>query len=215
MALVYKITNKVTNKAYVGYTDSTFEWRLDQHFKAAEKYEGSSRKFYNSIQKHGTGCWTAETLYEGLTVEQAKELEIKSIAKFDTYNNGYNSTLGGDGNNGIVQTEEANRKRSKALKGIAKDYDRMLGKTHTKESKQKIAQAHTGMKKPWVKWTKEQVEKRAMTRRSLTKEQHDDILHLRAEGLTIRETAEQVGLSADMVKKWAKMEWAIDQPVVL
>jgi hypothetical protein len=70
MALVYKITNKVTNKAYVGYTDSTFEWRLDQHFKAAEKYEGSSRKFYNSIQKHGTGCWTAETLYEGLTVEQ-------------------------------------------------------------------------------------------------------------------------------------------------
>ena len=209
MALVYKITNEVTNKAYVGYTNLTLECRFDQHLKAAEKYEGSSRKLYNSIQKHGTDCWTAEALYDGLTVEQAKELEIKSIAEFDTYYNGYNSTLGGDGNNGIVMSDESNRKRSEALKGIAKDYDRMLGKMHTEETKQKIAQAHTGMKKPWVKWTKEQVEKRAMTRRALTKEQHDDILRLRAEGLTIRETAEQVGLSTDMVKKWAKMEWAL------
>lgn len=207
MALVYKITNKITNKAYIGYTKSTLNDRLNTHFKDAKKYKGNSRKFYNSIQKHGTDCWTAEVLYENLTTKQAKELEIKSIAKFNTYNNGYNSTLGGDGNNGIIMSDESNRKRSKALKGIAKDYDRMLGKTHTKETKQKIAQAHKGMKKPWVNWTKEQIEKRALARRALTKKQHDDILHLRSKGLTIRQTAEQVGLSIAMVKKWAKMDW--------
>ena len=163
MTLVYKITNELTNKAYIGYTKLTLNARLIQHFKDAEKYKGSSRKFYNSIQKYGTDCWISEVLYENLTTEQAKELEVKSIAEFDTYNNGYNSTMGGDGNNGVIMTDESNRKRSKALKGIPKDYDRMLNKTHTKETKQKISQAHRGMKKPWIKWTKEQIEKRRQT----------------------------------------------------
>ena len=32
--------------------------------------------------------------------------EIEFIILYDSYNNGYNSTLGGDGNNGIIMSEE-------------------------------------------------------------------------------------------------------------
>ena len=50
-------------------------------------------------------------------VEESKIKERFYINLFDSYNFGYNSTLGGDGNNGIIMSEESNKKRSQALQG--------------------------------------------------------------------------------------------------
>lgn len=207
MAIVYKITNNITSKSYVGYSSTTLEHRVSQHFKSAEKYEGSSRKFYNSIQKHGTNCWTAEVLYEGLTIEEAKQLEIHTIEKFNTYNNGYNSTLGGDGNNGIIMSDESNRKRSVALKGISKDYDRMHGKVHSEETKNKISESHKGMKKPWAKWSDESIRKRALTRRTLTEEQFNSIVDMKSKGFSLKDISKKLNIDYGIVKKWHNRKW--------
>jgi group I intron endonuclease len=205
--IIYKFTNTVNNKAYIGFSKYTITERWNQHTKLAAK-DSDNRKFYNAIRTYGHDVWQKEVIATVDTVKQAKQLEIQLIAEHDTYNTGYNSTLGGDGFSGNHR-EESKRKASKALKGIPKDYDRMLGKLHSEQSKHKISEAHKGMKKPWVKWSKEQITTRAMTRRSLTKEQYDEIHTLRNQGKLIREIVSIAGHSNDIVKKWLKKEWVI------
>ena len=206
MAIVYKITNIINNKPYIGWTKKPLPVRWDQHKKSAMKHSGN-RKFYNAIKKYGIDAWNIEILEENLEPIFAKQKEIEYIKFFNSYNIGYNSTFGGDGNNGIVMSEESNKKRSIALKGVPKNYNRFHNKTHTDETKLQISKFHMGMKKPWVKWSKEQIVKRAMTRRALNKEQYDEIHKMRSLGFTHKAISIQLGLTLDIVKKWSKKNW--------
>lgn len=208
MAYLYKITNLKNNKCYIGWTGRTVLDRWQRHKDDALKYR-DNRKFYNAIRKYGTDCWQVETLLEVSSIEEAKIKEIELIEQFDSYQQGYNATKGGDGNNGIIMSKESNLARSLALKGKPKTYDRMKGKTHTQESKDRIAESHTGMKKPWVKWTKEQISKRSMTRRGLTKDQYDQMHVLRSQGLSISVISEKIQSNPSMVKKWLKKDWVL------
>jgi group I intron endonuclease len=208
MAYLYKITNLENDKCYIGWTGRTVTYRWQRHQDDALKHR-DNRKFYNAIRKHGLDCWQVETLLEVASVEEAKSKEIELIEKFDSYRQGYNATKGGDGNNGIVMSEESNMARSIAQKGIPKNYDRMKGKKHSEESKAKISMAHQGMKKPWVKPSREQIVKSALSRRSLSKDQYDQIYRLRSQGHSIRNIAIAVGTTNDLVKKWLHKEWSL------
>lgn len=206
MAIVYKITNKLNNKCYVGYTKFSINKRWSQHIHRSNK-RNINVKFDNALRKYSIANWNVEVLEEGLTVNQSKVKEQFYINLFDSYNNGYNSTLGGDGNQGIVMSEESNKRRSNALKGKPKNYVRMHGKTHSNESKLKISSSHKGMKKPWVKWSDEQILKRALTRRALTFEQYQELHLLKTKGFTRKQISQKLNVSLDVVKKWANLPW--------
>ena len=211
MAFVYKITNTITNKCYIGWTSNTVENRWAEHKVLAPKNK-DNRKFYNALRKYGTEPWSVETLVETTSKEEAKVKEIELIEYFDSYNKGYNATKGGDGNNGIIMSAESNLRRSKALKGRPKSeatIEKFKARTQSEDTTAKISIAHKGMKKPWVKWSPEQIVKRAMTRRSLTREQYDTIHNMRLTGMTIREIHQTTGISIDLVKKWINKDWAI------
>lgn len=208
MAYLYKITNLLNDKCYIGWTGKTVEDRWQRHQKDALSYR-DNRKFYNAIRKYGIESWNVETLMEVFSIDEAKQKEIELIEKYNSYYQGYNATKGGDGNNGIIMSEESNLARSVALKGKVKNYDRMKNKKHRQESKDKISEAHIGMKKPWVKWTKEQVSKRAMTRRGLTKSQFDQMHNLKSQGLPIRVIAEKIHSNPSLVKKWLQKNWTL------
>ena len=208
MYSLYKITNTQNNKCYVGWTGHTSLDRWHQHKTDALRHR-DNRKFYNAIRKHGVDCWAVETLMEVATAEQAKLKEIELIAKFDSYHTGYNATKGGDGNNGIIMSEESNQARRRALLGKPKNYDRMKGKRHSEETKSKISAAHRGMKKPWLKPTPESIAKSAMTRRALSKDQYDLLHELRASGMLIKDVANQIGVSSHVAKKWLKKDWSL------
>lgn len=208
MAYLYKITNVQNNKCYIGWTGRTVEDRWVRHMKDALTHR-DNRKFYNAIRKYDVDYWKVETLMEVPSIEEAKKKEIELIEEYNSYYQGYNATKGGDGNNGIIMSAESNLARSRALKGRPKNYVVFPQRKHLEETKQKIAIKHTGMKKPWVKWTQEQISKRSMTRRGLTKEQFDQMHLLRSQGLLIRVIAEKIGSNPDMVKKWLKKEWAL------
>lgn len=210
MAYLYKITNILNDKCYIGWTGKTVKDRWDRHVKDALKIR-DNRKFYNAIRKYGIDCWNVETLCEVSTIEEAKKKEIDLIEFYNSYYKGYNATKGGDGNNGIVMSEESNLARSRALKGRPKNYVVFPERKHREETKQKIAIKHTGMKKPWVKWTPEQISKRAMTRRGLTKEQYDQMYELKNQGFTIKVIAEKIGSNPSMVKKWLKKDWSLEK----
>jgi len=208
MAYLYKITNLENDKCYIGWTGRTVLDRWQRHQQDALKNR-DNRKFYNAIRKHGTDCWQVETLLEVSSVEEAKSKEIELIEQFNSYQQGYNATKGGDGNNGIVMSEESNLARSLAQKGIPKSYDRMKGKKHSEETKAKISMAHQGMKKPWVKPSREHIVKNALARRSLSQEQYVEIHRLRSQGQPIKSIAIAVGTTNDLVKKWLHKEWSL------
>ena len=207
--IIYKITNTITNFSYIGYTKQSIEKRWKQHYKQALK-ENKNRKFYNAIRKYGVECWICEIIDTADCAKTAKEKEIYNISYYDTYVNGYNATTGGDGNNGIIMSKESNDARSKKLKGIKKSpstIEKFCQRKQTEITKEKISKKHIGMKKPWVKWTPEQCRLRGLSRRSITKEQYDQIHLLRSDNLKIKQIAESTSLSVDMVKKWLKMDW--------
>lgn len=89
--IIYRITNKVNGKSYIGQTRYTLEFRWRQHI-----HKKDNVYFHNAIHKYGEENFEKEVLEEC----EAKDLdsrEIFYIAKYDTFNKGYNLTIGGDG----------------------------------------------------------------------------------------------------------------------
>lgn len=88
--LVYKHTNKENGKVYIGITSQEPKRR----WQNGAGYYGTY--FYNAIQKYGWDGFEHEILLDGLTKEQAEEIETDLIAKYGSANreNGYNVSLG-------------------------------------------------------------------------------------------------------------------------
>ena len=98
MNIVYVVTNQVNGKQYVGMTTVGLEARKKKHLYDLKK--GSHFYFHRAIKKYGVDAFTWEVAYVGETAEELFEKEIELIAELDTYNNGYNMTLGGEGTSG-------------------------------------------------------------------------------------------------------------------
>ena len=92
---IYKITNNITNKAYIGQsTNITKRWQ--RHQKDCYDCNSSSYDYplYRSIRKYGLDNFTFEVL-EICSEDMLDEREIYWISYFNTYIDGYNQTLGG------------------------------------------------------------------------------------------------------------------------
>jgi len=208
--IVYLISNPLTNKVYVGYTKHTLEKRWNQHCKNAMKAK-TNTPFYNAIRKYGTDIWVHSILETCALADEAKAQEVKYIEKYDSYKNGYNATLGGDGNHGIIMSEESNKKRSEALKGIPKNYNRMHGKHHTDETLQKMRKPKANKDAYQTDSFKEKMRlvqsKASKERRSLSKEQYDQIYDYMEKGYSKKQIATILSISYDIVKKWSCRKW--------
>ncbi len=211
MAIVYCIKNIITNKNYIGYTTKTLQERWNQHINRSSDAENNN-KFYNAIRKYGKDCWELSILWECSTQNEAKIKEIELIREYDSYNNGYNSTFGGDGNHGIIMSEESNKKRSEALKGKPKNYITMHGKKHNLETIEK-------MRKPKEDKTNYRTEKfkqimrekqlkGAKEKRCLTKEQYDEIKRMVSKGISKKQISIELNIKYDIVKKWSLKDWS-------
>lgn len=99
MGFIYKITCISTQKIYVGKTEQTIERRWKDHCSAAflPSHRDYNFPFHRAIRKYNKENFIIEKLQEENDSEKLKELEKKWIKYYDSYNNGYNATLGGDG----------------------------------------------------------------------------------------------------------------------
>lgn len=115
-------------KYYVGQTIRTIKARAGKDGMNYCK-EGCTSKFANGIKKWGWEAFEVTVLEENIeTLEELNEKEQYYIKLYDSYNNGYNSTEGGDGVQGCHHTG-------------------MYGKKHTEEAKEKNRKAHLGVNK--------------------------------------------------------------------
>ena len=113
---VYKITNNINGKAYVGQTINSLQERFRVH--CATYSEGKCPALWSAIQLYGKDNFNIELLWSkhGCTKEELDEKEIELITFHDTLSpNGYNLMEGGHGSR---HHEESRRKISEAKKKL-------------------------------------------------------------------------------------------------
>ena len=113
---VYKITNKVTNKVYIGITNQGSGARYRHHWY--ESRIGEPSPIHRSMAKYGEENFTLEIIDFADTYDELKEKEKYWIKQYNSIDRtiGYNLTEGGDGTFGRKHSEETKEKiRQKAL----------------------------------------------------------------------------------------------------
>lgn len=102
MGYIYKITNLINNKIYIGKTVSSIAYRWDQHKSAAK--HGVEWYLYNAIRKYGEDNFKIEQIEE-IKDELLNEREQYWIKYYNSYKEGYNMTIGGDGRISLQRDE--------------------------------------------------------------------------------------------------------------
>lgn len=94
--VIYKITNLINGKVYIGQTRRGFEQRMKEHQNAAARGDG----FYigSAIAKYGWDNFSAEVIAETSDESVLDELEKYYIQKYKSDIVGYNLAPGGDTN---------------------------------------------------------------------------------------------------------------------
>lgn len=109
--VIYKITNLVNGKIYVGQTKKSLKERFQEH-------SCTDYPIGRGIRKYGKENFTIEPLEECETREQLNECEIFWIAELKSKSpNGYNLTDSGDGVSGCIFTDESKAKMSLSHRG--------------------------------------------------------------------------------------------------
>jgi len=133
--LIYKITNKTTNKSYIGLTSTTLKKRWKQHLvRAFTANDQRNGKFQNALRLYGADDWSHAILEKGIkTLNEANLTEKKYIVKYDAFENGYNLTIGGEGTIGLKGKLSPHYGKKKSAY-VIECLKRPRGNMHTKES---------------------------------------------------------------------------------
>lgn len=107
--LIYKITNLINNKCYIGQTIKTAEQRWKEHQSHAfgSHPNDQNKSLYKAIRKYGLENFTFEVLQDNIeTFEQLDKAEIYWIDYYNSFVKGYNETFGGQQYHKILPNKE-------------------------------------------------------------------------------------------------------------
>ena len=96
MAYIYKITNVINGKSYIGKTLSTIDERWNEHCSDSKKRKNEKRPLYSAMNKYGIDNFKIEQIEE-CNDDIVNGREVYWIEYFGTFKTGYNATIGGDG----------------------------------------------------------------------------------------------------------------------
>ena len=129
--IIYKATNKIDGKVYIGQTIQSLSSRRNRHIADILRLD---TYFSRALKKYGKENFIWEVLTECNSLKELNKTEIEMIEKYNTFESGYNLTKGGEGQIGFKHSEGAKKKMSKSSKGFK----------HSEESKRKMGKARKG-----------------------------------------------------------------------
>ena len=131
--IIYKITNKLNNKIYIGQTIQTLKERWQGHLQCMKK--GDNRHLYQSMRKYGADNFQIEQIDSATSLEELNQKEYYWVNFYNTKNSlsGYNNMDGGVANpmnfldikekhDHTMRTQEVREKISMSMKKLRETY---------------------------------------------------------------------------------------------
>jgi group I intron endonuclease len=156
--IIYKATNLINGKVYIGQTTVSLQERRQCHYRKAFYKDRPWRgHFHHAIKKYGWDSFSWEIIDKAKNKKELNKLEKYWIRFYFSFyrEHGYNLTTGGDS---YEMSPETRRKISEAQKGRIIPQSRIeqlkkemrgsgnhfYGKKHTEETKRKISENRKG-----------------------------------------------------------------------
>lgn len=193
MGCIYKVTNCINQKSYIGLTINDAETRFKKHKSMI--YSNGCSALYEAFKKYGVENFTIETICFSSNKKELMSLEKHYISELNTVSpNGYNLTSGGEN---CKVTDETKKKISKSLKGRKIKWAEKVS---------------SGVKKLWeneeyrTKQIEQRKQKRGKYRDGIIKPLRlelpsEKINQLYKDGKTINEISKLLGVSFYTIKK--------------
>jgi group I intron endonuclease len=138
---IYKITNTINGKAYIGLTTKSVRSRWKAHISNAFA-KNIQYYLYKAMRKYGLDSFKVETLYEAVDLRELIAVEKGLIAQYGTlYNsNGYNQSSGGESRSGVkLSPEVVAQMRIRTTAHLAANGHPMQGKKHSSKSRAQMS----------------------------------------------------------------------------
>lgn len=190
---VYKITNLINNKIYIGITNQGAGVRFQKHLSDA--LHGSPFPIHNALRKYGKQSFSLEIIEFCKTAEELKDREKYWIAFYKSNDRsiGYNMTEGGDGTFGRSHSEETKEKiRQKAI-----------GRKASEETKKKMSEKRKGHK---ITETTRKIFEAYNAKHSKKVLQFDLDGNFLNEYSSISEAAKASGMDRNVIAKWLRID---------
>lgn len=169
--VIYKITNTINNKSYIGRRKC-----IKNKLSSLHNYWGSGLYIKNAIKKHGKENFIKEYLDFAMSDEELDKLEILYIKEFNTYKNGYNQTIGGEHFRGEFSNNES---RKQKISNWSKEFwsneenhktaiEKRTGRKNSKSTKELMS---ASAKKSWTEERRRKASESGNYSRTYTPEQ--------------------------------------------
>jgi group I intron endonuclease len=136
VGIIYCARCLANGKCYIGYTTKSLELRKRVHLSDSLTKQ---HKFAKALRKYGVGVFEWSVLYYDVPASHLECMERWAISNFDSFENGYNSTFGGDGMLGFKHSDDTKRVLA----------ERSTGKTHSESSKAKMSEVQLALGKQY------------------------------------------------------------------
>ena len=181
---LYSITNKSNGKLYIGKSEDLAK-RKREHFSTLRNNTHCNKHLQRAFNKYGEDSFVFTILLEADESVDLSNLEIETIADFDSTNieNGYNITRGGEGVGGYKHSYESRVKMSLSHGGTG-ELDKPKEKYHfTDEHKENISKG----------------------KKVYTEEQLAEAVDLHKQGCSARKIEKLIGIGRGTILRHLKM----------
>ena len=114
--IIYKVTNLVNQKVYIGQSINSLEQRKAEHYKDAKRTDRPTVYFHNALLKYDWKYFKWEVIEEVDNINALNEREIYWISFYNSTNKNKGYNLKSGGKNGGTCCEETKAKIGKTTK---------------------------------------------------------------------------------------------------
>lgn len=154
ISCVYKITNALNGKVYIGQTVD-YRKRKVGHFSYLRRNAHRNRYLQKSFNKYGESSFKMEIIKE-CAVDELDKLEIYYMRKYNSIDKtlGYNMVIGGNTNKSFPDYIRQKMSRSQKGRIISEEHRKRIGKWHKGKtiSPKDIEKANKTKKDNQIQW---------------------------------------------------------------